>query len=70
MKLLQKIGLGLDVLTAAGIIVYVIKRRSSSNARLMLNQKADEGCETANDVLFPEKNIQAKQLRSGPVIHE
>ncbi|MEP7143147.1 MAG: hypothetical protein ABI707_09770 [Ferruginibacter sp.] len=66
MKLSQKVILGLAIVAAAGIIVYITKKRADT--KLMLAQIADEGYETANDVLFPGKKIQAKHLRYGPVI--
>jgi len=66
MKLSQKIALGITIFAAAGIVLYITKRRS--NTKLMLNKISDEGYETANDVLFPGKNIQGKNLRYGPVI--
>ena len=66
MKLSQKIALGITIFAAAGIVLYIAKRRS--NTKLMLNKISDEGYETANDVLFPGKNIQGKHLRYGPVI--
>ena len=66
MKLSQKMALVLAVITAAGVIVYIRNRRADT--KLMLNKISDEGYETANDVLFPGKNIQAKHLRYGPVI--
>lgn len=65
MKLSQKIALSLAVVTAAGIVVYIARR---SNTKRMLNQIADEGYETAQDILFPGKKIQAKHLQYGPVI--
>ena len=66
MKLLQKIALGFAVAAAAVIIVYITTERS--NKKRMLNQIADEGYETAQDVLFPGKNIEGKRLHFGPVL--
>jgi hypothetical protein len=66
MKLSQKIALGFALLAVAGIVAYVSGR--SCHTKRMLNQIADEGYETANDVLFPGKNIQDKHLHYGPVI--
>ena len=65
MKLPAKIALGIAAVAAAGIIVCLSKR---SATKRMLNQIADEGYETAHDILFPGKKIQAKHLRYGPVI--
>lgn len=65
MKLTYKIALGLAVVAGAGIVVYLSR---CSNNRRMLSKIADEGYETAQDILFPDKNFQYKHLRYGPVI--
>ncbi len=65
MKLSYKIAFGLAVVAAAGVVVYLA--RSSKTTR-MLNQIADEGYETAHDILFPDKKINDKKLKYGPVI--
>ena len=64
MKLSNKIGFGLAVLAVAGIAVYLVRR--TQNKR-MLNQIADEGYETAQDILFPDKRMNAQKLHYGPV---
>ncbi|MEP7107983.1 MAG: hypothetical protein ABI760_08370 [Ferruginibacter sp.] len=66
MKLSQKIALGIAVVAAAGIVVYIERRRS--NTKRKLNQIADEGYETAHDILFPDEEVQGRHLRFGPVI--
>lgn len=66
MKFHQKIVLGLVVLTATSVVFYVNKGRSGK--KQMLNRIAEEGYETAQDVLFPGKKIQDKRLHYGPVI--
>ena len=69
MKLSQKIALSLAIVAAAGAILYIAGRRSdSNNSKRMLNEIADEGYETANDVLFPGKKLKSKNLKYGPVI--
>ena len=69
MKLSNKLIIGLTLVAAAGVVVYFSKSASKgSKTRRMLNQIADEGYETAQDVLFPNKNIQDKNLHFGPVI--
>ena len=65
MKLSQKIMVGLAIAGAAGVLVYILRR---SDTKRMLNKIAEEGYETAQDVLFPGKNIQDKRLHYGPVI--
>ena len=67
MKLAQKVVLSLALVGATGIVIYLLSNRRSDNRR-MLNLIADEGYETAQDVLFPDKNIQDKNLHFGPVI--
>ena len=68
MKLPQKIALGLLVAAAAIFAVYISGERTKT--KRMLSQIADEGYETAQDVLFPGKTIQDKKLHFGPVIPE
>jgi len=67
MKLEQKLVLSLALVGVVGIALYFLSARKSDNTR-MLNLIADEGYETAQDVLFPGKNIQQKNLHFGPVI--
>ncbi|MEO5890027.1 MAG: hypothetical protein ABIQ31_07210 [Ferruginibacter sp.] len=66
MKLSHKIAVGIVAMTAAVIVLSVISGRS--HKRRMLNKIADEGYETAQDVLYPGKNIQDKRLHFGPVL--
>lgn len=68
MKLSQKITLSLAIMTVAGIALCFASTRSKCDSKKMLTQIADEGYETANDVLFPGKNLQAKNLKYGPVL--
>ncbi len=65
MKLSTKIAIGLSVVAAAGIVVYLAR---SSRSKRMLEKIADEGYETAHDILFPDKKINDKKLKYGPVI--
>lgn len=69
MKLSQKIALSLAILAATGaaLIIAGRRRRCSDNER-MLDNISEEGYETANDVLFPGKNIHSKNLKYGPVL--
>jgi hypothetical protein len=56
------------VAIAAGLIIglgiYAIRR---VNINRKLRKVADNGYETAGDVLFPGKGVQAKKLRYGPI---
>jgi hypothetical protein len=66
MKVLQKVALGFAAIAVAGIIIYVTGKRCDT--KHMLDQIADEGYETATDVLFPGKSLHGRHLRYGPVI--
>jgi len=66
MKILGKIALSLAILAVAGLVVCIATKRSDTND--MLDQIADEGYETATDVLFPGKNLAGRNLRYGPII--
>ncbi|MBC7890138.1 MAG: hypothetical protein H7Z13_19855 [Ferruginibacter sp.] len=67
MKRTQKIALALAIATAAGIVLYMAKHFKTKH---MLAQIAEEGYETAQDILFPHKDIHGKHLQYGPVIPE
>lgn len=65
----MKKGLGtilvLASLTGAGLyIAYRIKKRSN------LKHVADNGYETAHDVLYPGKDLKSRKLRYGPILPE
>jgi hypothetical protein len=65
MKVISKILAGLAVVTAAGVLLKVY---SKSKTKKRLNRIADEGYETADDILFPGKTRVDKQLHYGPVL--
>lgn len=52
---------------AAGILFYLSRRVNKSR---ILNAIADEGYETAHEVLFPHKKQLGEKLHYGPVIPE
>lgn len=54
----------LAAIGTAAITLYLIRRR---NTKRMLENIADEGYETAPDILFPDKNASRK-LQYGPVL--
>ena len=60
--LLAAVGIGTAALT-----VYLIRRANGTKAKKMLDNIADEGYETASDILFPGKDLKNK-LHYGPVI--
>jgi hypothetical protein len=63
MKKISKVLIGLFLLTGVGIFVM-----RKINTRRKLEQVADNGYETAQDVLFPGKGIRSKKLHYGPVL--
>ena len=65
MKTRNKILLGVAAITVAGLVVYLANRKKTHR---MLEQIADEGYETAHDVLFPDKERRNKKLQYGPVL--
>ncbi len=52
----------------AGLVVYMVRR---AEEKRMLTEVADEGYETAYDVLFPDKlKATGRRLHYGPVLPE
>jgi hypothetical protein len=52
----------------AGLALAELLR--NANTRKKLSQIAEEGYETALDILFPEKDVEGKNLHFGPVLPE
>ena len=65
MKKTLKVALAVSVVVAIGVIVASSRRKKATK---MLDQVADEGYETAHDILFPGKKSHKKELRYGPVL--
>lgn len=65
MKKKEKIIVGVALIAAAGLLVYATRR---SNTRRRMKQVADEGYETAADVLHPKTNKRFRKLHYGPVL--
>ena len=65
MKNTSKIVVALAVVGVAAIAVTLAKKISD---RRMLAKIADEGYETAQDILFPNKYNPGGQLQYGPVL--
>lgn len=65
MKTRNRILIGLAAASLVGAIIFVIRKK---NTRKMLKQIADEGYETAHDILFPNKSKRDSRLQYGPVI--
>jgi hypothetical protein len=64
MKARTKIILALGAVALTGFILYATRRQKSNHR---LDKVADEGYETAHDILFPSKSRRGKKLRYGPV---
>jgi hypothetical protein len=65
MKNTSKIVVALAVVGVAAIVVTVARK---VNTRRILTKISDEGYETAQDILYPDRNDQGSQLRYGPVL--
>ena len=64
MKKASTITLGLLAVTAAGLLVYSLRRRS---AHRRLQSISNEGYETATDILYPERRGDGQEIY-GPVL--
>lgn len=67
MKKSEKIMVAVAVGLLTGLTIYVVRR---SKERRLLNQLAEEGYETASDILFPNKERLGDKLHFGPVLPE
>jgi hypothetical protein len=65
MKNISKITLALAAVSAAVIVLYAVRR---AETKRMLAKVADEGYETAHDILFPDKMNTQNQMHFGPVL--
>ena len=65
MKTTKKIIYSAVAVAATGLIIYAIRR---SNTKKRMAEVADEGYETAADVLHPKTNSRFKKLHYGPVL--
>lgn len=62
----NKFLLGVAAAAAIGFIVYALKSRHRTSLRQA--QVADEGYETAHDILFPNQKGRSRKLHFGPVL--
>lgn len=67
MKISNKALWGILAVSAIGLTVYLASRRKD---RKKLKRIAEEGYEVAHDILFPDKKLNEKKLRYGPVLPE
>lgn len=68
MKKTNKFLLGVAAAAAVGIIVYAMKSRRRTAFRHA--RVADEGYETAHDILYPNQKGRHRKLHFGPVLPE
>lgn len=68
MKLIFKIALSTAIITAAIIIFKTSKNSGEKDCDQRLDRVADEGYETADDILFPGKFRPDSRLHYGPVL--
>ena len=60
----------LAVLTGVGILVASRISKQLKSNRVALNRVAENGYETAHDVLYPGQEVKSRKLRYGPVLPE
>jgi len=65
MKTSTKITLGMAAIVATGVLIYVTR---SYNTRKRLLHIANEGYETAHDILYPRQYNRGRKLQYGPVL--
>lgn len=67
MKKSEKIMMAVAIGLLTGLAIYAVRR---SKERRVLNRLAEEGYETASDILFPDKERLSNKLHFGPVLPE
>jgi hypothetical protein len=68
MKKTNKFLLGVAAAAAIGLIFYTLRNRRQLELRHA--RVADEGYETAHDVLYPNQKGRGRKLHFGPVLPE
>ena len=68
MKKTNKFILGVAAAATVGLIIYAMRNRRLSAIRHA--RVAEEGYETAHDILFPNQKGRSRKLRFGPVLPE
>lgn len=68
MKTKEKIALLLAAGTIAGLLIYSYRLRKAKKHDKALQKIADEGYETAHDVLYPGRRKKGGRLHYGPVL--
>lgn len=62
----KKILVGISFATVVGLIVYMV--RSHRKIKRMSEEVAEQGYETAQDILFPKRNKRGSKHVYGPVL--
>ena len=70
MKISKKTLFSLLAITAVGVVIYLSRQHKEDDCEVKLAHIADEGYETANDILYPNHPRREKNLRYGPVLPE
>ena len=65
MKKSNRFLLAIGLAAATGLVIYMV-RRHQSNQRIA--KVADEGYETAHDILYPDKRNRRRKVHYGPVL--
>ena len=65
MKATNKIIAGIGLISAVGLIIYMVRRNRKNR---MQKQVSEHGYETAHDILFPPKNKRRQKNKYGPAI--
>ena len=65
MKTSKKLIFGAAAIALTGLLVYVTRR---SNTKRRIAEVADQGYETAADLLHPKTNSRFKKIHYGPVL--
>ena len=65
MKTSKKLIFGAAAIAFTGLLVYVTRR---SNTKRRIAEVANEGYETAADLLHPKTNSRFKKIHYGPVL--
>ncbi len=57
----QKITIGITAIAAVGVIIYVARKRRQKRIFTRLDRIAEEGYETAGDILYPLKHTRSRK---------
>ncbi len=66
MKLFAKVFLSVAALAVVALVIYKVRKEECDD--YMLTEVADQGYETAPDILFPDNSGGGSRLHYGPVL--